>query len=739
MGFDNNKEVLEISGVVEDIIFRNNDNFYTVMELSTDDCNITAVGYVTDINIGEDVKIIGYWTKHSSYGEQFAIESCVVNVPNTSTAILKYLSSGAVKGIGASTAKKIVDEFGDKAIEIMEKEPQRLTVIKGISKDKALKIGLEVRKIFGMKELMLFLQQYSVTQKEVIRIWKIYGAESLSLVKENPYCICLDGVNVAFEKADKIAMNLDFMLDSECRVVAGILYVLNHNMNNGHTCLPKDKLVEVSAKFLDIQQDRVNDVLENMIVNNTVIQTIINEQEFIFIDIMYNNETYIASRMAMMLQFPPENLFNGYFNFEQIEKEQGITYAGLQREAILSAMTKGILILTGGPGTGKTTTLNAIIKLYQRSGLKVMLAAPTGRAAQRISEVTKCEAKTIHRLLEVEWDKSDNPRFKRNEHNMLECDALIIDEVSMIDVQLFSSVIRALPMGCRLIMVGDCDQLPSVGAGNVLGDLIASEIVPVVQLKDIFRQSMESLIVTNSHKIVNGEMPEINTKNNDFFLLRNNNPESISNTIVDLCSRRLPKSYGYSPLNNIQVLCPGRKGILGVVELNKKLQDVINPKSSQKKEVSTGQYTIRQGDKVMQIKNNYNISWEKDDGTIGEGVFNGDVGILCEINKATSTLKVKFDDKMATYDIEALGDIELAYATTVHKSQGSEYDAVIIPMYMGAPQLYYRNLLYTAVTRAKKLLILVGNEYTIGKMIENNKKTKRYSGLRYFLIRGNEQ
>lgn len=727
------KEILEIFGVVDDIIFRNNENGYTVMELSTDDCNITAVGVVADINIGEEVRLMGYWTKHSSYGEQFAIESCVVNIPSTATAILKYLSSGSIKGIGASMAKKIVNEFGDKTFEIMENEPQRLTIIKGISKDKANKIGLEVKKIFGMKELMIFFEKYSIIPKETVRVWKAYGSEAMSQIKENPYCICADDIGIVFQKADRIAFDLGFSADSECRIVAGILYALNHNMDNGHTCLPKDKLTEVSADFLVISQENVFNVLEAMIENNFVTQKIINEQEYIFTNLMYNNEYYIAKKMSLMLKFPPQSLFNGYFNLEQIEKEQGIKYAGLQREAILSAMTKGILILTGGPGTGKTTTLNAIIQLYKMSGLKVLLAAPTGRAAQRMSEVTDYEAKTIHRLLEVEWDTADNPRFKRNEHNLLECDALIIDEVSMVDVKLFSSVVKALPMGSRLIMVGDCDQLPSVGAGNVLGDLISSGIVPVVQLKDIFRQSMESLIVTNAHRIVNGEMPKLDVKNNDFFLLKNDNPENIGNIIVDLCSRRLPKSYGYSPLNDIQVLCPGRKGILGVVELNKKLQNTINPPSKLKKEIVSGQYTLRQGDKVMQIKNNYDISWDKDDGKIGEGVFNGDVGILVDINKAASTIKVKFDDKIAAYDIESMADLELAYATTVHKSQGSEYEAVIIPMYMGAPQLYYRNLLYTAVTRAKKLLILVGTEYTISKMVGNNKRTKRYSGLKYFL------
>lgn len=731
-----NKEFIELVGVVEDIIFRNDDNGYTVLELSTDDYSVTAVGYVPAINAGEEVHLLGSWTKHTSYGDQFAIESYTISMPNTSAAILRYLSSNAIKGVGPAIARKLVNEFGDETLEIMEKEPERLATIKGISKQKAKQISLEVRKVFGMKELMLFLEKYNITPQETVKIWKIYGESSMDIIRENPYAVCADGINISFEKADIMAAKMDLSKENDYRIIAGIFYVLNHNSNNGHTCLPKEKLKEVTAKFLETDEKKTSEILEDMILNGSLIQDTLNEKEFVFTNLMHNCETYIAARILMMLRCPPENLFNGYFNLEQIEKEQGIEYAGLQKEAIIQAMTKGLLILTGGPGTGKTTTLNAIIRLYKKSGLKVMLAGPTGRAAQRMSEVTGCEAKTIHRLLEVEWDSSDNPSFKRNERNMLECDALILDELSMVDSQLFSSVVKALPMGCRLIMVGDCDQLPSVGAGNVLGDLIASKVIPVVQLTEIFRQSMESLIVTNAHRIVNGEMPKIDIKNNDFFLLKSNNPSNISDTIIDLCSRRLPKSYNYSPLNDIQVLCPGRKGILGVTELNKKLQDTLNPQDGTKKEIISGLYTLRQGDKVMQIRNNYNIPWEKQDGTTGEGVFNGDVGILCEVNKVSSTLKVQYDDKTAIYDIESIGDIELAYATTVHKSQGSEFEAVIIPMYAGAPQLYYRNLLYTAVTRAKKLLIMVGNEQTVQKMVDNNKRTKRYSGLKEFLLRG---
>ncbi|MGN1456492.1 MAG: ATP-dependent RecD-like DNA helicase, partial [Acutalibacteraceae bacterium] len=533
-----------------------------------------------------------------------------------------------------------------------------------------------------------------------------------------------------------IAAALEKPCDDKCRIRAGIAYIITYNSGNGHTCLPKEKLVTVSADYLKLPSELVSEVLSEMIIDGSLVADTIDEKEFVFLPELYRSETYSASRLIMMLNFPPERITGVELALDSFEKQNNISYAALQRKAIIEALSGGLLILTGGPGTGKTTTLNAIISLFKQCGLKVALGAPTGRAAQRMSEVTGCEAKTIHRLLEVEWDKNDNPVFKRNERNLLDCDALILDELSMVDVNLFEGVMRALPLGCRLIMVGDSDQLPSVGAGNVLGDLIASGKIPVVQLTEIFRQSMKSLIVTNAHKIVHGEMPEIRRTDGDFFFMTCPDKEKIAATIIDLCSKRLPTTYNYSAFDDIQVLCPGRKGDLGVTELNKKLQQALNPSQGRQYEINRPVYTFRLGDKVMQTKNNYDLVWTKDDGTEGSGVFNGDIGVIVDINRAMSSACIRFDDKFVLYDEESLNDIELAYATTVHKSQGNEFNAVIIPMYYGPPQLYYRNLLYTAVTRAKKILILVGNVSTLKRMVDNNKKTMRYSALKAFLERG---
>ena len=435
----------------------------------------------------------------------------------------------------------------------------------------------------------------------------------------------------------------------------------------------------------------------------------------------------------MLLKFPSEKIKKIDEAIIKCQEDDGITYADLQKEAITQALTEGMMILTGGPGTGKTTTLNAIIKIMQSKGKTVLLSAPTGRAAQRMSELTGCEAKTIHRLLEVSWDKEDNPVFNKNERNQLKCDALIVDEVSMVDTFIFESVMRALPVGCRLILVGDSDQLPSVGPGNILGDLTESQVIPVVRLNEIFRQAQQSLIITNAHKIVNGQMPVLTRTDNDFFFMNKNNKAEITRVILNLCSQRLPNAYGYSPFDNIQILCPSKKGELGTVELNKQLQAVLNPKSADKDEVTIGSKTFRTGDKVMQIKNNYDIRWFKENGDTGEGIFNGDIGIIQKIDKKAKFIKINFYDKTAVYTYEFASDLDFAYAVTVHKSQGNEFDAVIIPMFAGPPQLSYRNLLYTAVTRAKKTLILVGNPQTVEYMVNNNRRTKRYSGLKEFL------
>lgn len=727
-----NKKLFELSGTVETIIFRNEENGYTVIELSGDE-EYVAVGIMPDISPGEEVKLIGTFKHHPSYGQQFSVTTYEKSIPSDIAGILKYLSSGAIKGVGPATASNLVKHFGSATLEVLENEPERVAGIRGISLDKANSISQQLQQNIGIRELMLYLANYDISPVSAVKIYKSFGNHSIEEIKNNPFSLVGNNFGIGFETADKIAKMQGRPDDEIVRIRAGIIYVLSHNRGNGHTCLPTESLISTTSGFLKISEDLTRNALRELVEDNSLICCSLGDKEFIFLKDMYNSEEYIAKRLKMMKIFPAVEIPDIENQIEAIEKSHNIQYASLQKEAITQALSKGLLVLTGGPGTGKTTTLNAIIKILKNKGQKVILCAPTGRAAQRMSDVTGDEAKTIHRLLEVAWNKDDRPEFKKNESNMLKCDALIVDEVSMVDVQLFESVMRALPMGCRLILVGDSNQLPSVGAGNILEDLISSEQIPFVALTEIFRQSMESLIVTNAHKIVKGEMPELGIKDNDFFFLPCPNKEAVEQTVIDLCNRRLPNTYGYDIYKDIQILAPGRKGDLGVTSLNSKLQEIINPHSKGKEELSVSGRVLRVNDKVMQTKNNYDLTWYKDNGETGEGVFNGEIGIIESISKKTRLIKVRFDNKVAVYDFDYAPDLDLSYATTVHKSQGNEFDAVIIPLYGGAPQLQYRNLLYTAVTRAKKLLIIVGDVNTINQMVSNDKRTKRFSGLKYFL------
>ena len=732
-------QLLELTGSVEQVIYRNEKNGYTVLSLLAGDGEVTAVGTLPWVNAGETLRLVGEWKTHPNFGTQFAAVACERFQPAGEGAILRYLSSGAVKGIGPVMAARLVDAFGDQTLEVLENHPERLASVKGISKAKAQQIASELHNLSGIQEVMSYLGAFGISPEEALQIWKVWGDAAVEMIRMDPYVLCREPVSIDFERVDAIAASLERPHDERGRIRAGISYVLLHNMNNGHTCLPKDRLLPAAASYLEIEEELADEILYEMIQDLTLELDLINGREFIFTPKMHQCEIYIAARMLMMLNFPAQSITGVEEAVAAIEAQSGIQYAQQQKQAITEALSKGMLILTGGPGTGKTTTLNGILNILEQNGERVYLAAPTGRAAQRMSEVTRREAKTIHRLLEVEWDPQDRPVFTRNEKNMLDCDTLILDELSMVDNALFEGVLRALPLGCRLILVGDTDQLPSVGPGNVLGDLIASGLLPVVQLTEIFRQSMQSLIVTNAHQIVQGQMPELGRKDGDFFFLPNQDPVSIRDTIVDLCLRRLPASYGYSPGFDIQVLSPGRKGELGTIALNQSLQSAVNPpEKGIKKEITVNGVLLREGDKVMQVKNNYNSPWEKDDGTLGEGVYNGDVGILLEVDR-TGSAAVRYDDKVAAYDLESIGDLELAYAVTVHKSQGSEFEAVVMPMYPGPRQLYYRNLLYTGVTRAKNLLVMVGTPKTVERMVENNRKTKRYTGLCYFLLRAAEE
>lgn len=553
------------------------------------------------------------------------------------------------------------------------------------------------------------------------------------MLAANPYLLCSSGVELDFQKADAVAQGMQFAHNAPQRIQAGICYILQYNTNGGNACLPLDRLRPTACKYLQVNEAEFEIAYAAALEDHTLYVYEKNGRDFVYLEDYYIAERYIADRIGVIQDFSaPEDqeIFEKMIDTQQ--QEQGMQYAALQRKAIVTALSRSIMILTGGPGTGKTTTLNAIIELYEKQGYRVMIAAPTGRAASRISDLTGYEASTIHRMLAVEYDMSGNMRFQHNEHNPLDCDVMIVDEMSMVDVLLFEHLLRALRLSCKVVLVGDCDQLPSVGAGNLLRDLIHSDRVPVVALKEIFRQAQKSSIITNAHKIIQGEHPDLSRKDSDCFFFQRLQEKDATQLMLDLVKTRLPNAYGYSPMEDIQVITPSRKGSMGVIELNQQLQAVLNPKSVDKPECRSILYTFREGDKVMQIKNNYDIIWHKD-GENGTGIFNGDIGYLRAINRQGQEVIAEFDGRRATYPFEQLDQLELAYAVTVHKSQGSEFQAVVMPLLGGFPKLYYRNLLYTAVTRARRLLILIGSQNVIYQMVDNNRRMNRYTCLRDML------
>ncbi|MBR5559167.1 MAG: ATP-dependent RecD-like DNA helicase [Oscillospiraceae bacterium] len=725
------KETIKLSGTVETIVFRNEDTGFTVLDLAVDDELVTVVGEVLDIAEGEEVTVTGSYTTHGTYGMQFKAEIYERVMPATEGAIKKYLTSGAVRGIGPVLAGRLVKKFGDKTLEIMENDPDRLAEVQGISPKKAREIGEAFRGLYGIRTAMVFLSGLGIDPAASIRIWKMWGTMTTQVVQENPYRLCCEQIGLEFEEADEIAGRMGIAEDSPLRVQAALGHVLRRNAQNGHTCVPREKLVPITTQFLQCETELVEDELEGELEDGSLYLLDGEWGECIYLPELFFAENYIAGRINLMLAtqnpYPPDY----HKSVELLEQTLGITYAARQRSAVAQALSHNLFILTGGPGTGKTTTMAGILELLEQQGLKVALAAPTGRAAKRLAEVTHREARTIHRLLEID-PASPSHGFKHNEKNPLRCDAVIVDEMSMVDTLLFESLLRALKMSCKLILVGDPDQLPSVGAGNLLRDLIASERVATVHLDEIFRQAANSLIVTNAHAIVRGELPELDAKESDCFFLARSGMESAAATVADLVSRRLPASYGYSPIADIQVLCPGRKGALGVEELNRRLQAVLNPADPQKGETAFMGRVFREGDKVMQIKNNYDIVWKSGDAQ-GMGVFNGDIGVIDMLDRGSKTLRVRFDDKTALYSFEMLDQLEHAYAVTIHKSQGCEFEAVIMPLWGSHRRLHYRNLLYTGVTRARRILVMVGEKTTVAAMVENNARTSRYTNLRYMV------
>lgn len=725
----------KLHGAVEHVVYQNEDTGFTVLELSSGDTLTTVVGSLLGVAEGEEVELTGSYAFHPTYGQQFKVELFERKLPATAAAIQKYLSSGAIKGIGPRTAGRIVAAFGDDALNIMEKEPHRLGEVAGISKKKAAEIAESYQRIFGIRTVMLELARFDIEPAAAIRAWKQWGQLAAELIRENPYQLCCPAVGVPFEKADSIAFALQIGQETPARLQAGILHVLTHNLRNGHTCLPQDKLIETAAGLLEVDGYLLEDALQSAVEDNTLVSDTLAGQRFVYLPEYYEAETYIAGRISMMLRITPPDPGSFEKEIDAQESAQNIQYASLQRKAISMALANNLFILTGGPGTGKTTTLNALLSILEENGEKVALAAPTGRAAKRMSEVTGREAATIHRLLEVDFrDGRDSKlKFKRNEKNPLRVDTIILDEVSMVDTQLLSSLFCAMKISCRIVLVGDPDQLPSVGAGNILKDLIDSDMVPTVHLNEIFRQAEQSHIVRNAHRIVNGEAPDLEVRDNDFFFLTKSSYQRIAQTVCDLCATRLPKAYGYSPLWDIQVVAPSRIGALGTVELNKMLQQRLNPPDGAKVEQKFGTVFFREQDKVMQVKNNYDILWKKEDGEQGSGVFNGDIGVIEMIDRPSRTLLVRYDDRVAEYTFEMAEQLEHAYAVTVHKSQGSEFEAVIMPLMNYHQKLYYRNILYTAVTRAKKMLILLGQPDTVYMMAANDRKILRYTGLRHLL------
>lgn len=728
----------EIHGFVEELVFRKPESGFTVLELSTDDEYVTVVGVLPEINVGEELKLRGTWNVHQTFGRQFKAELCERSLPSTAADLYRYLASGAVKGIGPKTAQKIIERFGDEAFEVLEKHPKSLALINGISLSKAEKICKEFNEQFSVRQVMIALEKLGMTASECLKVYRLFGANSVDVVRINPYVLCGEGIGIGFERAEQISEALEVTPDPQFRIQAGVMHVIRHNLRNGHTCLPREKLIAPSCGLLNAAADDIEIAIDNLLDEHKLERFEMNGKDFIALFKIYSDEFSAAERIKVFLKFPPAGRPTLLQDIENIERDECIVYDEKQKEAIIKAVEKGILILTGGPGTGKTTTLNGILRLFESDGLDVVLTAPTGRAAKRMSEITGREAKTIHRLLEVEWDKNDNPHFKHNMQDPLKADAVIVDELSMVDISLFSSLLNALPLGCRLVMVGDSDQLPAVGAGNVLHDLIMSETLPVVELKKVFRQAMKSRIVTNAHDIVAGKMPDLETKDNDFFFMKRNNSNSVVATIAELCSKRLPDAYGFDPFNDIQVLCPSRKGECGSVNINKVLQAVLNPPSKSKKEASLAGKILREGDKVMQIKNNYDILWTKG-GDEGSGIFNGDIGIIEKIDNISSAFSVNFEDRIAVYSFENANEIEHAYAITVHKSQGNEFKAVVMPVFNVIPNLCYRNLLYTAVTRAKNIMVLIGSADVVYNMTANNSRTKRYTALKHFLAESEDE
>lgn len=731
--------MVEVDGIVTDIVYKNDDNGYTVAKIKCeqDRENYSIVGYMHYLSEGQRIHIKGEWKYHKSFGKQIKVDSFEEVLPTTLEGIEKYLASGLIAGIGPVTAKKIMKIFGEKALEIIEMHPERLTEIEGIGSKKAKRIGESLKDQREIKEVMIFLQSHGITPSYGIKIFKKYGASSITVLRENPYNLCEEIQGIGFKTADKIAKSLGIDVNSPFRIASGIKYVLSSAVGGGHVYLPKDECIKKSIEELKVEESLIESGIETLSLNRDIVVDEVEDIQCVYLSTMFFSEVKVAKKIVELslnkIDIETSNIEKEILDFEE---ENEIKFAKEQIEAIKEGLKNGVCVITGGPGTGKTTIIKCIIQIYENRSLNVCLCAPTGRAAKRMSESTGYEAKTIHRLLQVEFisEDSDKNSFAKGEDEPIDSDVIIVDEASMIDIMLMNSLLKAMSSTTRLILVGDIDQLPSVGPGNVLRDIIESESVSVLRLNKIFRQSEESLITINAHKINNGELPKFNEKDKDFFFLQNNSSEGIIKEIANLVDKRLPKfKKDIDKIKDIQVLSPMKKGDAGVINLNNALQEILNPKSISKPEKKVGDYILRVGDKVMQTKNNYQLSWKSLSGDEGEGsgIFNGDIGYIEELNQEEGKAYIVFDDdKKVEYDFSSLDEVELAYAITIHKSQGSEFSICIIPVFYGPPMLMTRNLIYTGVTRAKNFLVIIGLKDTLKSMIKNKSITKRCSSLK---------
>ena len=724
-------ELIHIEGEVEDVIYFNEETNYIVLDMNVNNELITAVGIMGDVREGESLSMYGDYITSAKYGRQFQVSIFERSLPSGVDAVRRYLGSGVISGLGPSMAGKIVKAFGERSLDIIENDPIQLSVISGITAEKAKKIGEQFHNITGFRKVMTFFSKYSIPNYVVASAWKCYGTDLIRAVHDNPYCLCTPDIEMKFADAERIAEDLDFPKNSEERVFAGILAVLYSAAEDGNCCVRESDLCENVTNRLVVSDTLYYSALDFAQSRGDVVISDIYDAKYVYLSEYFNAETFISNKLADMMKCNSANEIDYTDEINQIAKEKGIEYEKRQCEAINASLNNHVFILTGGPGTGKTTTLNGVIELCKRRKLRIKLAAPTGRAAKRMSDLTGAQAQTIHRLLEVDFSTGGNT-FKRKEENPLSCDVLIIDEMSMVDTLLFASVLRALKSTARLIMVGDSNQLPSVGAGNILRDLIDSGVIPTVELKEIFRQAAQSLIVTNAHKIIHGELPELNRRDNDFFFMPSNNENDTLRLVIDLVKTRLPKAYGYDPFDDIQVLCLSRMGTVGTASVNHELQLALNPPSKNKSELNFIGTLFRDGDKVMQTKNDYDVEWRRG-AEKSMGIFNGDIGRIKDTDKVNQRCGIDFEGRNAVYDFEMLKRVEHAYAMTVHKSQGSEYPAVIIPLPLRMDRLSYRNLLYTAVTRAKQTLILIGTDQKVAEMVYNDRRKERFSCMKFML------